>query len=123
MITQKIRRSALISLSILTTLGAIAVPAAAHAEMTDPPACTLDPWGGCQSGPLGNGTGGGWGPWGPGGLLDFYNVSEQTANGLTAWFFDRRDGIAVTDSDAFVLKYSFSFNSCVPLPGGGIICL
>ncbi|MFB2556544.1 hypothetical protein [Herbiconiux liangxiaofengii] len=117
------RRLAILSLSALATVATVAVPAAAHAEMTDPPICVESPYGGCQSGPLGNGTGGGgWGPWGPGGPLDFYSVSQQTANGFTAWFFDRRDGIAMADSDAVLLKYTYNFDFCSRLPGDGVIC-
>ncbi|MBF4574038.1 hypothetical protein ITJ64_16110 [Herbiconiux sp. VKM Ac-1786] len=123
MIKNSTRRLSVVSLSLLATIAAVAVPAAAHAEMHEFPACTEMPSGGCQDGPLGNGSGGGgWGPWGPGGPLDYYSVSQQTAGGFTAWFFDRRDGTPMTDSDAVLLKYTYSFSDCLRLPRDSVIC-
>jgi hypothetical protein len=110
--TNSTRRLAVLSFSLLATVAAVAVPAAAHADMTDPPACTLDPWGGCQSGPLGNGSGGGgWGPWTPGGALDQYTSGSPTGTG--AWAYSRIDGHEVDAWDIETVRTGYNHAFCV----------
>ncbi len=116
-------RMAAVTAAALSAFALVLAPAAAHAETTDPPACVESPYGGCQTGPLGNGTGGGgWGPWGPGGPLDYYAGYQVT--GSEYWAFSKRDGSQVTDSDAFFLKYYYNFDWCSAWPGpdGEILC-
>jgi hypothetical protein len=111
--TNSTRRLTVVSLSLLATIGAVAVPAAAHAEMHEFPACTEMPSGGCQDGPLGNGSGGGgWGPWAPGGTLDLYSSGYPTGTG--AWAYDRVDGHEVDAWDAEVVRNGYGHTYCIP---------
>ena len=82
--------------------------------MTEPPVCTEDPWGGCQSGPLGNGSGGGfWCPWAPGGALNAYSSCIQELDGFYShWWYDRLDGATPTSWDAEVIRQAYDFTSC-----------
>ncbi|MCS5713056.1 hypothetical protein NVV95_00670 [Herbiconiux sp. CPCC 205716] len=97
---------------VLATTAVVAAPLAAHAELTNPPACVESPYGGCQDGPLGNGGGGSWSTTGDV-FSEFFAYSDGTIRYEGIWEFRRFDGAAPRAEDASrILSTSNTFTSC-----------
>ena len=103
----------------LAVLSVAAAPLAAYAEMTNPPACTESPYGGCQDGPIGNGVGG---PVSPGGPDVFNDFAELWTGYVGTWKFERLDGQMPTAADATrIFQASPMFKSCA-VSGLYVVC-
>lgn len=84
------------------------------------------PEGGCQSGPMGNGAGGGgWGPWAPGGALDFYSsgygVMDNEGN-LLGWAYYMLDGTQADAWDVETVRTGYAMQYCEPF-ANAVLCL
>ncbi len=89
--------------------------------MTNPPACVESPYGGCQDGPLGNGSGGSWSTTSDV-TAEFYEVRNGGISIEGQWEFRRWDGQAPTMSDSERLRSALpGLGACIPT-GLSLLC-